>query len=199
MSSLTGSSGTLGFVLAMTALMPGARHGALPAPDGVAVHFSDSAATIDWNAVSGSRGYLVIIRPLGMSGPFPEEQVLADSYTVDFVRFPVGGKAKSGYSYEVCSVAPSGALGCTTTASTFAVRSEGDGIRIDNLKKAAHKASACLAGGEKAGLVVAAGGGVVAAVSSWIPGAGEITAAEVAVAATGVGTRKFVACLLDDE
>jgi hypothetical protein len=37
----------------------------LSPPTGISVSFSGALATIDWNAVSGSQGYAVVIRPLG--------------------------------------------------------------------------------------------------------------------------------------
>jgi hypothetical protein len=181
----------------MTSIGPTEPAFAIAAPEDLAVHFTDSAATITWHDVPGSQGYAVTIRPLGVQGPYPEEQMLGDSYTVAFSDFPGYGSHKNGYAYEVCSISKRGGRACTSVSGMFSVRSLGHGVSTSNLHRAARKASSCLAKGEKAGVVTAAGLGIVAAVSSWIPGVDAITAGSVGIASAGRGAASFVACLID--
>ncbi|HWC36250.1 MAG TPA: hypothetical protein VG650_15695 [Mycobacteriales bacterium] len=170
---------------------------AVAAPTDIAVHFTDSTATITWNEVPASRGYGVTIRPLDVQGPYGEEQVIANNYTLPFTQFPGYGKYKDGYAYQVCSFGSTGRGPCTTLSDGFAVRSAGHAVSTDNLHRAAHKVSSCLGNGEKAGLLTAAGGGIVAALDSWIPGVDVVTAAGVGIAASGEGAQTFVSCLLN--
>ncbi|HVW42908.1 MAG TPA: hypothetical protein VHC18_16305 [Amycolatopsis sp.] len=184
--------------LALALLAPTPASAATPAyvaPQAVSIRFSDSAATLTWDAVPDSQGYAVVIRPAGGHGPYGEEQVLANRYTVPFTSFPGYGKFTGGYAYEVCSIALGGSRGCTTMDSPFFVHSEGGGTSTSNLHKATAKISSCLGKGEEAGLVFAAGKGVQAAVASWIPGIDAVTLGGVAAVAAGAGATRFAACL----
>jgi len=169
----------------------------MAAPKGVSVLFGGSSATIIWTQVPGSQGYGVTIRPLGKQGPYGQEQVLGDRWTVPYTAFPGYGRNGTGYTYEVCSISSRYHQSCTSINDDFYVRSQGDGVSTSNLHKAARKVSACLGKGEKAALVEAAEGGTVVALASWIPGIDAVTAAEVGAASAGQGASTFVACLAD--
>ncbi len=170
---------------------------AIEAPQGVTVLFGESAATIVWTEVPGSQGYGVTIRPIGIHGPFGQEQVLGDRWTVPYTAFPDYGTHKTGYTFEVCAISVRHHQACKAINRTFYVKSRGAGVSTSNLRKAAQKVSACLGKGEKAALVEAAANGTVVAVASWIPGVDAVTAAEVAAASAGEGAATFAACLVD--
>lgn len=184
-----------GLIILITTLAPEQRALALASPGTISVHFSDSAATITWDAVPGSQGYAVTIRRVGDEGPDSEEQVLANTYTVALTRFPGYGRFAGGYNYQICSIAVSGDRACTIAGDSFYVQSAGHGVSTSILHRAVNKISSCLEKGEEAGLVVAAGMGIKAAVASWIPGAGEVTAGAVAAAGAGAGASGFAACI----
>lgn len=188
----------VGIAIALSAaLAPAEPAFAVAPPTHISVHFADSGATIEWTMAPGIEGYGITIRELGSHRSYGEEQVLGDRWTAPYKDFPGYGTYKDGYAYRVCSITRSGRHACTSIKDGFSVDSSGDGVSTSNPHKAANKASACLAAGEKAGLVTATGTGIVGAVVSWIPGVDAIAAADVAVGAAKVGAATFVACLSD--
>lgn len=188
----------LGCAIALAAtLAPAEPAFATSPPTNITVAFNDSDATISWTMAPGIEGYAITIREVGGHRSYGPEQVLGDRWDAAYSYFPGYGKWKKGYRFQVCSIVGSDTkAACTSMLDGFYVRSAGQAVSTSDIHRAAHKASSCLASGEEAGVVTAAGFGSVAALAAWIPGVGEVTAGGVAAAAASSGATEFVACLV---
>jgi hypothetical protein len=171
---------------------------AVDPPRNIEVHFGESGATIRWAMAGGVQGYAITIRAVGTHRSYGQEQVLGYEWVAPYEVFPGYGQHTKGYRFQVCSVVgPNTRAACNSVKDGFYVRSAGNGVSTANLDNAARKATSCLRRGATAALVTGAGGGILAAMVSWIPGVDAIAAGDVAFNVAKAGGVSFITCLVE--
>lgn len=172
---------------------PSAAAGPVTAPQALRVHFQKNLAHVDWGAVAGAVKYYVQIDKIGYDCPCVGYLTKSTSINIAYSSFPY--KEQPG-SYRV-QVTAYGAKGRTAKSSArFKTKVAGDPVPVSKPKKASSKVNACLREGEAAGLTTAVGGGLLVAVTSWVPGVDAVTAGSVASAAASATAGRFVYCMI---
>jgi len=176
-----------------TLTSPSPASARVSAPTAVQVHFQKRLAHVDWSAAAGAVKYFVRVDKIGYACPCVGYFTTGTSINIDYRSFPY--KEQPG-SYRV-HVTAYGAKGRkATSASRFETKVAGAPVPVSQVKRAARKVNQCLKEGVGAGLTTAAGGGILVAVTSWIPGVDAVTAGTVAGAAASATAGKFVYCLV---
>jgi hypothetical protein len=166
---------------------------AVGAPQNIQVHFQASLAKIDWGVVSGAQKYRVEIQKIGYYCPCVSYTTTSTQLNIGYASFPYTSQ-QGAYQVQVTSIGPDG--GTASSTKKFQTKSSGEGVATSQASRAADKVNTCLHNGQAAGLATLAGGGIVVAATSWIPGVDVVTAAAVIEATAAATVGVFAVCLV---
>jgi hypothetical protein len=193
----------LAMVAAVTIVLAGgmtASASALPGPvRDLKVSFHKKYATFSWDAASGATRYVVVVEPRGVIGPFPATaSTTSTSVRISYKHFPRYKTQKKGWEFIVEGYNKAGAGKVATSKAGVKLTVKGTKVKTSSAKAVAKKINSCLKAGETAALGAAAGAGIIALVTIWIPGANAVTAGGVLLAMAAAGGGTAVVCLVSD-
>lgn len=173
----------------------------LPAPTITSMTFTDNAVLLTWTKVKKAKKYNVIISKKGYFGPFRDWQTKKTHIKIKYTGFPYRDGSGKPYKFSVGSV-----NGKRTSISGYPHIKKKEiikkTVRTKKVSKATFKkrakslAKKCFKDGAAAAIGTGAAGGILLAVTSWIPPAEAVTATGVALAAGSAGVGTTVACVV---